>query len=167
MLVGGMAAVLHGATRPTFDFDCLAKKTPENLDRFAAALKEMNARMRASGLTDEEASELKVPLDGRWLADQKLTTWRTDAGDIDVMITMTDLTGNRHPYEHFEPRSELQELAGIVVTIAALPDVIASKEHADRPKDREALAELRAIAVQLPAVAPHRRTPPPTPGLSR
>jgi hypothetical protein len=32
-----------------------------------------------------------------------------------------------------------------VVHVAALSDIIASKEHADREKDREALSELRAL----------------------
>lgn len=36
--------------------------------------------------------------------------------------------------------------AGVGVLVAALDDVIASKEWADRPKDREALVELRKLA---------------------
>jgi hypothetical protein len=33
LLVGGVAAIAHGATRPTVDFDCLARRTQENLAR--------------------------------------------------------------------------------------------------------------------------------------
>jgi hypothetical protein len=167
LLVGGLAATLHGAKRPTFDFDCLARQTPENFERLATALKQLNARLRVGGLSDEEAALLPVQLDGIALARMGISTWRTDAGDIDVMIDMPDRSGTRHRFEHFEPRSARQELAGIIVSVAALPDVIASKEHANRPKDLDALPELRAIAEQTPAVPPHRRTPPPTPGLSR
>lgn len=36
-------------------------------------------------------------------------------------------------------------MAGVTVHVAALADIIASKEWADRPKDREALDELRGL----------------------
>jgi len=42
-------------------------------------------------------------------------------------------------------RADVQDVHGIAVRVAALDDVIASKELADRPKDREALIELREL----------------------
>ncbi len=41
-------------------------------------------------------------------------------------------------------------IGGIVVQVAALDDIIASKEFADRPKDRDALMELRRLATKGP-----------------
>lgn len=38
-----------------------------------------------------------------------------------------------------------QQIGAVVVHVAALDDIIASKEHADREKDREALPELRDL----------------------
>jgi predicted nucleotidyltransferase len=38
-----------------------------------------------------------------------------------------------------------QEIGGVRVHVAGLDDIIASKEHADRGKDREALPELRRL----------------------
>jgi hypothetical protein len=64
---------------------------------------------------------------------------------VDIMFDMADRSGTRHDYEFYEPRSARQDLAGTVVLIAALPDVIASKEHANRPKDHDALPELRTL----------------------
>jgi hypothetical protein len=145
LVVGGMAATLQGAVRPTLDFDCLAKRSDENAARLAAALRQLNARLRVGGLTDEEAAALPVQLDGIALSRMGISTWRTDAGEIDIMFDMADRTGTRHDYEFYEPRSARQDLAGTVVLIAALPDVIASKEHANRPKDHDALPELRAL----------------------
>lgn len=85
-----------------------------------------------------------------------ISTWRTDAGDIDIMFDMPDRTGTRHDYDFYEPRSERQDLAGTVVLIASLPDIIASKEHANRPKDHDALPELRALAREASAPStPH------------
>jgi len=41
LVVGGFSAIAHGATRPTVDFDCLAERSPANLDRLAHALREL------------------------------------------------------------------------------------------------------------------------------
>jgi len=42
-------------------------------------------------------------------------------------------------------RERVIEGRGFTVHVAALEDIIAAKEYANRPKDREALPELRAI----------------------
>lgn len=41
LIVGGIAATIHGATRQTTDFDCLPARTEQNLRRLAAALTEL------------------------------------------------------------------------------------------------------------------------------
>lgn len=68
ILVGGIAAQAHGAHRPTKDFDCLARRTADNLDRLAAALRELKARLRVEGLSDDEAAQLPVQVEGATLA---------------------------------------------------------------------------------------------------
>jgi hypothetical protein len=48
LFVGGIAARAHGARRVTYDADCVPRPSGDNLDRLAAALRELNAR-RAGG----------------------------------------------------------------------------------------------------------------------
>lgn len=145
LVVGGVAALAYGARRPTRDLDCLVRCEEENLERLAAALRELGARMRVEGLSDEEAKALPVPLDGRWLRDRELSTWRTDAGDLDVLTNLPDSDGRRLRYQDLTGRAVVVDAAGVRITVAGIEDVIASKEWADRPKDREAVAELRAL----------------------
>ena len=38
ILIGGMAAILHGSARVTFDVDVVYSRTPENIERLAAGL---------------------------------------------------------------------------------------------------------------------------------
>ena len=44
LLCGGAAAVAYGSTRRTEDADCVVRREGENLDRLAAALRDLNAR---------------------------------------------------------------------------------------------------------------------------
>ena len=59
LLVGGLAARAHGARRQTADVDCVPNTTDENLTRMAAALVELNGRLRVGGLSDEEAVDYR------------------------------------------------------------------------------------------------------------
>ena len=136
---------MHGAVRPTRDFDSLPATSKENLDRLAAAMRELNARLRVEGMTDEESRSLPLPIDAESLARMDISTWRTDAGDLDVLTAIPTREGGRARFEELVARSERVEVDGVVVMVAGLDDIIASKEWADRPKDREALVELREL----------------------
>lgn len=142
----GLAAIAHGARRPTTDFDCLARRGAENLARLAAALRELNARLRVKGLTDAEASALPTPLDADTLGRMEISTWRTDAGDLDVLTGIPAGDGRRLGYDELAKRAAVLDFRGIAIRVAALEDVISSKQWADRPKDRHALPELRRLA---------------------
>lgn len=145
LFVGGIAARAYGAQRLTFDVDCLAQRDPDNLDRLAAAMRELNARLRVEGLSDEDAIRLPVQVSASMLAQMEISTWRTDAGDLDILADMPDSDGRHLRYEELIVRASELDLDGIVLRVAALDDVIASKEWADRPKDRDALGELRTL----------------------
>ncbi len=93
LLVRGVAAVAHGARRPTNDVDCLARRTEANLERLAAAMRELNAPLHVEGLSDEEATALPVRIVGPTLARMEISTWRTDAGDLDVLADIPDRSG--------------------------------------------------------------------------
>lgn len=75
----------------------------------------------------------------------EISTWRTDAGDMDVLTDIPDRAGLHLSYEELSTRAAELRFHGVVVQVADLADVIASKEWADRPKDHEALPELRRL----------------------
>lgn len=145
LLVGGIGAQMHGAIRPTGDFDSLPASSKENLDRLASAMRELNARLRVEGMTDEESRALPLPIDAESLARMDISTWRTDAGDLDLLTAIPTRDGGRARFEELVARAERVEVGDVTVMVAGLDDIIASKEWADRPKDREALIELREL----------------------
>lgn len=145
LLVGGFAAEAHGALRQTYDLDLVPQPSQDNYERLAAALRELNARLRVGGMTDEEARQLPVQVDGRTLRSFGNSTWATDAGAVDVLTELPDRDGRRRSYQELAIRRVAQEIGGVIVQLAALDDIVTSKEFADRPKDHDALPELRQL----------------------
>lgn len=146
-MVGGFGSQLHGADRATYDIDFVPSTATENEERLAAALSELDARLRVAGMTDEEARQLPVVIDAATLRAFGSTTWTTDAGPLDV-LTELPVDGGRRAFDDLVQRSTNVEFAGVIVRLASLDDIIDSKSHADRPKDREALPELRHLRSQ-------------------
>jgi hypothetical protein len=149
VMIGGLAASSWGAQRPTHDADLIAARDPANLDRLAAALRDLGARLRVEGLTDEQAKQLPVRLDAHTLSAMEISTWTTDAGGVDVLADLPTIDQGRLTYEQLAQRSS--QHAHTCLRVAVLEDVIASKQWADRPKDREALAELHQLRDSLHA----------------
>jgi len=151
VVVGGIAAVAHGATRETQDLDCVIRRSRANLGHLAEALRELHAHLRVSGMSDDEMAALPVRLDAETLARSEISTWRTDAGDIDLLADIPDAGGDRRSYDELLTRSSRLSAGGVSVVVASLDDVIASKQWANRAKDRAALPELRGLSQQRAA----------------
>lgn len=162
LVVGGMAARLQGALRLTDDFDALPKTDHENVTRLAVALRELGARLRVDGLSDEEAKLLPAHLDGHFLGSMDISTWRTDVGDIDILTAIPDRHGGRVRYDVLQSRASTVDVAGVSIAVESLADIIESKTWANRPKDRAALPELEALHHRSPSVPPD-----PNPGVDR
>lgn len=144
VMVGGFASQLHGARRQTYDIDFVPAATEANDDRLAAALRELGARLRVAGLTDEEARQLPVTIDAATLRAFGSTTWTTDAGPLDVLRELP-VAGGRRTFDELIQRCTDVAVDGIVIHLASLDDIIDSKTHANRPKDQEALPELHHL----------------------
>jgi len=137
VLVGGVAGVAHGATRVTTDIDICPAWDRENLSRLSAALTAMGAHERGTGLGPD--------LHG--LHAMEISNWRTAYGDIDVLrgIPATSQYESAQ-YRTLADDAAVVEIGERTVLVASLAAIIRSKEIADRPKDHEALPELRQLA---------------------
>ena len=140
VLVGGLAAVLHGAVHVTTDVDIVPEEGKANLERLSAALKELGARIRVTGEPDG------VPFDhgAESLARVRMWNLTTALGDLDVTFEPSGTRG----YEDLRRDVVTLELRDLRVPVASLADVIRSKEAAGRPKDREALPALRELLTE-------------------
>ena len=145
VLIGGMAAVLHGDVGVTVDIDIAPAYDPDNLERLAAALRALEARIRADGTPEG------LPFDCsagflRNAGPDALLSLTTRAGALDVAFVPAGTTG----YEDLKRDAVTMEPAeGLSILVASLADIIRSKQAADREKDRQALPRLQALLEQV------------------
>ena len=137
ILIGGLAATLHGSPLRTGDANICPARDPENLERLAQALRQMDAKIRTAG----EPDGLPFACDARFLRGVELLNLTTRFGDLALSLRPAGTAGYEDLFQHVEH----YDLGGLVVPVAALADVIRSKEAANRPKNQAALPTLRSL----------------------
>lgn len=141
VLIGGLAATLHGSPLRTGDADICPATDQQTLERLAKALQHMEARLR----TPEAPGGLPFPCDAAFLRRVELLNLTTRYGDLDLSFRPSGTRG----YEDLKVSAVKVDLEGLIVPTAALADVIRSKEAAGREKDRHALPTLRALLARI------------------
>lgn len=133
VLVGGMAAVLHGTPLPTEDVDVTPEPSSGNLARLAVALEQLGAQWRVQGLA--EGFPPVRPLSADDLYGKLSASFVTPVGFLDVVMVHSD--GAR--YEALVVDSEPFQVFGLEVAVAALAAIRSAKRAAGRCRDLRAL----------------------------
>ena len=135
IVVGGVAANLHGALRTTLDLDIVYSRSPANITRLTRALAPHTPYLRGA------PPGLPFTLDEATIQRGLNFTLTTTLGDLDLLGEVTG--GGR--YEDLVRRAEPIEIEGRRCWVVTLPTLIVLKRAAGRPKDHEAIAELEAL----------------------
>ncbi len=138
IVVGGIAAILQGSPLTTDDIDVVYSSTEENLPRLARAL----AKLEAQYL--DPAGRRLEPNTSR-LASMKVHLLSTKCGRVDVLRTV----GNNLAYQDLVGQSRVFQVEEFSVQVLNLETIIATKEHANRPKDRSHLLFLRQLLTEI------------------
>jgi hypothetical protein len=146
VVIGAIAAIAQGYPLYTADLDVTPARDPDNLDRLAAALRELDARLRVQGEPDRVA----FPFDADYLGRAESWMLITRHGSFDLVFVPAGTRG----FADLRRGSVTVELAGDEVRIAALIDIIRMKEASGRPKD---LAQLPALRQTLEIVRERER----------
>ena len=131
ILVGGLAAVVHGAPIVTTDVDIVHLRSDENVSRLEQALLELGAVFRYH---PAQISPNKTHLlsEGHQLLS-------TAHGNLDVLGTID----SGRDFGHLIESTCSFELHGVTHTVLTLPELIAVKARAGRDKDRAVLPVLK------------------------
>jgi len=134
VVIGGIAVQVYGHVRMTNDIDLIPSPTAQNLERLAAALRELEARVLNQGSEHLEIDAQMLP---------RATLWQlaTPHGDIDVLH---DAPGAA-PFSRLRERALLITLDDHPIPIASRDDLIKMKRAAGRAVDLDDIAALTEL----------------------
>jgi hypothetical protein len=137
VVVGGVAAVLHGAPVTTFDLDALIKVSDANADRLFNALTTLQARYRL------HSPPLK-PSKSDILAGGHLLL-ATVAGPLDLL----GFIGDQQRFDDLQAEFEAIRFEGLSFQVLSLDELIRQKRWLGREKDMAALRMLELLQREL------------------
>jgi predicted nucleotidyltransferase len=138
LVVGGVAAQVHGRRRTTKDLDVTPAPDPENFERLEAALVALDAHpveLGPSGPTPT-AEQLRVaPI---------VPPLTTAHGELHILNEIPGATA----FTEMRARALTTDLDGIAVHIVGVDDLIRMKQTTGRPSDLEDIQALTAVALR-------------------
>ncbi|HEX7185520.1 MAG TPA: hypothetical protein VF756_27095 [Thermoanaerobaculia bacterium] len=135
IIVGGVAAIVHGSARLTQDLDIVYRRNPDNIIRLATALKPFSPYLRGA------PPGLPFRWDAETIQRGLNFTLVTSAGPLDVL---GEIAGGG-TYENLISHSRKLSVFGVECYCLGLDRLIQAKRDAGRPKDLEIIAELESL----------------------
>jgi predicted nucleotidyltransferase len=135
IVIGGRAESLMGSPRLTFDVDVCYKRSAENLERLAKALREIKPTLRGA------PPDLPFIIDAKSLALGSNFTFKTAFGDFDLLGSVEPIGA----YEQLITDAESFPVEEMQLKCISLDHLIRVKDFINRPKDQQSLMQLAAI----------------------
>jgi hypothetical protein len=140
IVIGGVAVGVHGFARATKDLDIVPDPAPENLERLARVLVDIDAQH--VGVGDFSTEEFPYdPTNPVQLAEGANFRLETSLGPMDIMQWVagieTDLA-----YSELAPQAFPVTFRDTQIRVCALDHLRAMKRAAGRPRDLEDLRQL-------------------------
>ena len=136
VLIGGMAAIVHGSSVTTSDVDVCVSFSQENLPKILAALSSINPRVRRHPvkMTLSEVVERFDNIKNLYLM--------TDLGNVDLLGDLPGICS----FEELRNRTVILKIApDLSCRVLNIDTLIAAKHVAGRPKDKLTIHHLEAI----------------------
>jgi hypothetical protein len=139
VLIGGLAGVAMGSAFQTRDVDIAYSRTPDNLERLAAALRELDATLRGA------PDDLPFQLDAKTLSAGANFTFSTKHGSLDILGDPAGAPG----FETLRAASEAHDVGGVTIAVTSIDHLIAMKQAAGRPRDTLMVSEYKLLADRI------------------
>jgi hypothetical protein len=144
VIVGGVAAALHGSTRVTFDLDIVPSLDPASWTSLINLLWSLGARPR-----------IPEPLE-RIRDVESIRSWRTEKGMLALNFRTPDgstevdlLVSESDDFELLRQRAARVTIESRTFFVASIDDLIAMKQQSGRPQDLLDVAQLQDIKKRL------------------
>jgi hypothetical protein len=121
----------------TADADITPARDRENLERLAAALSELDARVYTEAVPEGLAFDCSVPM----LERGEMWNLVTAAGRLDIAFVPSGTEG----FDDLVVDAVRFDVYGVELLAASLSDIVRSKEAADRPQDRQDVVIIREM----------------------
>jgi hypothetical protein len=141
VVIGGVAGGAHGSSFGTFDLDLAYARDAENLERIAAVLRTLDAKLRGA------PPDVPFLLEAESLEAGGDFTFSTSLGSVDLLA----YPAGAPSYDRLRAGAKVVDVRGYPIRIASLDHLIAMKEAAGRPRDKVMAMEYRALADELRA----------------
>lgn len=135
IIVGGVAATIHGSARLTQDLDVVYRRTPKNIAALVGAIQAIEPYLRGA------PPGLPFRFDVATVRQGLNFTLSTSLGPLDLLGEIAGGGG----YEQLRQHTIEVTLFGANCDCLDLPTLLAVKRAAGRPKDLEAVAELETL----------------------
>ena len=144
VIVGGVAAALHGSSRVTFDLDVVPNLTETSWQAAVDLLWSLGARPRIPESLERIRDIEQVRA---WQRDKGMLAlkFRTPDGstEVDLLVSESDR------FDVLRERAVRVTLEQRTFFVASIDDLIAMKRHAGRPQDLLDIAQLQEIQKRL------------------
>lgn len=134
IIIGGVAAALHGSTVPTDDVDICAPMARDNLVKLITAFADKHPKWRFR----PDMAEVKP--DDSYLGQLKNVYLRTDLGILDVLGEIPEVC----TYEEAASRAVEMDFDGVPCRVVDIDTLITAKRAAGRAHDLRAVEQLEA-----------------------
>ena len=144
VIVGGVAAALHGGARVTFDLDIVPSLSPASWEAAVDLLWSLGARPRIPETLERIRDVAQVRL---WRRDKEMLAlnFRTPDGSIEVDL----LVGESDRFDALRMHAVAVTLDHRTFLVASIDDLIEMKRRAGRPQDLLDIAQLQDIQGRL------------------
>jgi hypothetical protein len=136
LVIGGVAAQVHGHRRTTKDLDLMPAPDSKNFERLAAALVALDAHPAELG------ASAPAPTAAQLHVASIVPPLVTQHGELHIL---NDVPGAAD-YAVMRPRALEGNLNGIAVHIISVDDLVRMKRAAGRPRDLEDVEALMTVA---------------------
>jgi len=144
VIVGGVAAALHGGSRVTFDLDVVPSLAPDSWMAAVDMLWSLGARPRIPEPIERIRDVENVR---RWQREKGMLAlnFRTPDGSTEVDL----LVSESHQFDGLRQRAVKITIDHRTFFVASIDDLIVMKKQAGRPQDLLDIAQLQDIKKRL------------------